>query len=69
MFFGYNLILHATIFPVNLAIITKEIFLEFFQLNQRRKGKQENLNLGFSDIIDTLANFARLLENGVVRQN
>jgi hypothetical protein len=30
MFFGYNLILHATIFPVNLAILLKELFLEFF---------------------------------------
>jgi hypothetical protein len=30
MFFGYNLILHATIFPVNMAIMLKELLLEFF---------------------------------------
>ena len=52
MFFGYNLILHLTIFPVNAAIILKEVLLEFFTLNQRRKGISENLSLGFSDITD-----------------
>lgn len=30
MYFGYNLILHASIVPVNCAIIIKETFLEFF---------------------------------------
>jgi hypothetical protein len=30
MYFGYNLILHASIIPINCAIILKEIFLEFF---------------------------------------
>jgi hypothetical protein len=30
MYFGYNLILHAAIIPINTAIILKEIFLEFF---------------------------------------
>lgn len=30
MVFGYNLILHASIIPVNVAIIFKEFSLEFF---------------------------------------
>jgi hypothetical protein len=42
------------IIPVNVVIILKEILLEFFSLNMRRKGIQESLNLGFSDIYDPI---------------
>ena len=54
MVFGYNLILHASIIPVNIAIITKEVLLEFFQLNQKRIGKNDRLALGISDILNFL---------------
>ena len=69
MFFGYNLILHATIFPVNMAIMLKELLLEFFQLNQKRKGVQDNLNLGFADLSDPIANFVRFIESGGAKRN
>merc|ERR1712224_50679 len=52
MFFAYNIAIHFPITIVNGVVIFKEITLEFVQMSQKRKGRNENLALGISEWIE-----------------
>lgn len=45
---GYNLIVHWSIIPINLAIVSKEISMEFIQMasNKAGEGDKDDISLG-----------------------
>ena len=50
MILGYNMILHCTIIPVNLAIIFKEISLNFFSFSGKGRDNEANSYLNMGDL-------------------
>lgn len=63
MFIAYNIIFHAPVVAVNLAIIAKECQLPFFQLiaDKKRPEHADEINLSLIDYEDSFKLLLNLL--------